>query len=119
MNNITQELIIAAALIVLLTLIGFPAVWMPPMAIMSVLVVLALVFIFFASLVWREQAHDEREQLHRMLADRLAFLVGSALLLAAITIQTIQHRLDVWVVFALGAMVLAKITGLLYGQYKK
>ncbi|MBI3589373.1 MAG: hypothetical protein HY093_03110 [Candidatus Liptonbacteria bacterium] len=52
------------------------------------------------------------------MADRIAFLVGTATLVIAIIIQSFRHELDVWLVVTLGVMILAKISGLLYGRIK-
>jgi len=79
---------------------------------------LIVVFFVFASFVWRENARDEREGLHKMMAGRIAFLAGTATLVIAIIIQSFRHELDFWLVLTLGIMILAKIIGLLYGRIK-
>lgn len=77
----------------------------------------AIVMAVFLALVWREQARDEREQLHRFVASRAAYLLGSATLALAIVIEKITLGMaDVWLVVALSVMVLAKLAGLLYSR---
>jgi hypothetical protein len=54
-----------------------------------------------------------------MLAGRIAFLAGSAILLLGIVVQTYFHALDPWLVAALAAMVIAKMVGNAYARMKK
>jgi hypothetical protein len=105
----------AVILLVLLVLLINPYhVWMPDMVHMMAVTALLLVFGFFASIILREGARDEREGTHRMYAGRTAFLVGSLLLIAGICYQSIQGALDVWLPIILVAMILAKIGSRIY-----
>ena len=116
-NNIFQESIISVILIVLLALFINPFnFWMPNSIHMMMILVFAIVFILFASLVWKENSKDEREGLHKMIAGRIAFLTGTILLVLGIIIQSINHEIDNWLVFTLGAMILAKIFGHIYSK---
>lgn len=118
-NNFFQEVLVSLILIVLLVLLLNPFdFWMPNNMLMMMLVGLIVVFALFAGFVWREGAKDEREMLHRMLAGRSAYLVGAGMLVVGIIIQSFNHRLDPWLVFTLGLMVLAKITGIIYSKTK-
>jgi hypothetical protein len=77
----------------------------------------AIVMAIFLALLWREQVHDEREQLHRFMASRAAYLLGSGTLAVAIVVEKLQNNtVDVWLVAALSIMVLAKLMGLLYSK---
>jgi fatty acid desaturase len=108
-NNHTIEIIIAFVLIALLILLSNPYnIFMPSMFQMFVSALAVIVFGFFASVVVKERAHDEREAVHRSLAGRIAFLCGSLVLLVGIVYQTFHHNLDIWLVTALVAMVVAK-----------
>lgn len=104
------EVFIAATLIAASFLLINPfEIWMPSMFTMFVLAVVVAAFGAFAAFMLREKARDERDEVHRMHAGRTAFLAGSALLVAGITVQTFSHSLDAWLVVALVGMVLAKV----------
>lgn len=114
-----KELLVALGLLVLLFIIFNPwSLFMPGYAVMGLLVGAIVLYIFFATFLWRESRGDEREQFHRLFADRIAYFAGSALLLLGIIIGELQHALDPWLVYALALMVIAKIAGLLYGKNK-
>ncbi len=90
--------------------------WMPDMAHLSMLGCLVAVFGAFAALVFREHAGDEREAAHRMLSGRIAFLVGSLVLVLGIAYQGYVGPVDPWLVVALCSMVLAKLAARFYGE---
>lgn len=113
----TQEISIALVLILLAGVLSNPfGLWMPPMLVMSIVVLLIAAFAAFAAFIWQERPRDEREGLHRLIAARFAFLSGTAVLVIAIAVESIRHTLDLWLPFALVIMVLAKIVGLSYGR---
>ena len=110
-------MIISVVLIVLLILFLNPfELWMPPVLLMMMVLGLVMAFALFASFIWRENSRDEREGLHKMMAGRFAFLAGTASLVIGIIVQSFRHELDFWLVLTLGIMILAKITGLIYGR---
>lgn len=114
-----KELLVALGLLVLLFIIFNPwNLFMPGYAVMSLLIGAIVLYIFFATFLWREHHGDEREQFHRLFADRIAYLAGSALLLIGIIVGELQHALDPWLIYALALMVVAKIAALLYGKNK-
>ena len=79
---------------------------------MMLVIVLALalvVFAFFASFILKEHSFDEREESHRIIAGRVAFLVGSGAAILGITVQALSGVVDPWLVVILSAMVIAKI----------
>lgn len=116
-NNSNKEILAAGALILLLVLLINPFhFWMPSMAHMSLLAGAVVVFGLFSSFVLREQAADEREDIHRMFADRVAFLAGVSMLIAGIIYQSYLDMLDVWLVAVLVVMVIAKIGSRIYGD---
>ncbi|MBI3304836.1 hypothetical protein HYZ80_00720 [Candidatus Parcubacteria bacterium] len=118
-NNLIQEIAISLVLIILLVLFLNPfGFWMPTTLLMMMVLGLVVVFVVFASFVWKENTRDERESLHKMMAGRIAFLAGTALLVIGIIVQSFKHELDYWLVFTLGTMILAKIIGLTYGRIK-
>jgi hypothetical protein len=55
-----------------------------------------------------EKAKDERENEHRMLADRNAYLVGMCILTVALVIQGLSHAIDSWILLALAGMIVVK-----------
>jgi len=118
-NNLLQEISISGILIILLVLFLNPfGFWMPTTLLMMMILGLVAVFALFASFVWRENHRDEREGLHKMMAGRAAFLVGTALLTLGIIVQSLSHNLDPWLVLTLGGMIVAKVISLIYGQIK-
>lgn len=118
-NNLLQEIGVSVVLIVLLILFLNPFYfWMPDILLMMMVLGLVVTFALFASFIWRENARDERESLHKMMAGRFAFLAGTAVLVAGIIVQSLKHELDFWLVLTLGVMILAKIIGLIYSRTK-
>lgn len=118
-NDDLKELIVGTALIVLLVFhlnpLGFYMSSPAAMLLLCGIVVLVLIWLSF---IWKEKPQDERESLHRLLAGRIAFLTGAAILLLGITIQGIRHNLDPWLVIALGGMVIAKLAARAYSRTK-
>ena len=107
-------------MIILLVLLLNPFdFWMPNTLLIVMVLGLLVAFAIFASFIWRENIQDEREELHRSLAGRIAFLTGSGVLVLGIIVQCFQHILDIWLVITLVTMILAKIIGLMYGQIKR
>ncbi len=90
--------------------------WMSDMVQMTLLGLGVACFAFFVMLTWKEVIQDEREQLHRFVAARLASIVVGVVLLLGTFIQSIHHTLDPWLPVALAAMVFAKIVGRWYAQ---
>ncbi len=119
MKEIRGELIISLILIGLLFVIFNPwNIIMPDMMIISILLCLVSLFSIFTIFIWREKRGDEREEFHRLFADRLAFLAGSGVLIIGVVIQELNHTLDRWLVTALVVMILGKVIGLIYGKKK-
>ncbi len=73
------------------------------------LVVITIVF-------WSERASDEREKMHRMMADRVGFLVGAGSIVVVIIVQTLQHKAESLFSVVLFAMLIAKILGHVWGR---
>jgi len=118
-DNFLPEITVSVVLIILLILFLNPFdFWMPPMLLMTMILGLVVLFSLFASFIWRENSKDEREGLHKMMADRIAFLAGTATLVIAIIVKSLNHESCVWLVVTLVIMILAKIIGLLYGRLK-
>lgn len=117
MQNNVAESIIALVLAVLLVFLVNPLdLFMPSMMQMLVVTLAGLLFLLFAGFVWREQAEDEREELHRFLAARFAYLVGTGILMLAVLVQSFAHMLDPWLIAALIGMLIAKVAGRMYAK---
>lgn len=83
---------------------------------MCMLALVVVSFAVLAAFVMREHAADEREVYHRMLAGRAAFICGTAIIILGISIQTLNHAVDVWLVVALVGMILSKFGARLYSD---
>ena len=113
-----NEIIVAVVFIILILLFLNPfGLWMPDMLVYMMIAGVAILFALFAGFVWKEKACDEREQLHKMIASRLAYLVGVGVLVLGIAVQgfTVAH-VDPWLLIALLAMILGKIIGFFYSR---
>ena len=114
-----SEVAISAILLIISVLLVSPFnYWMTHPIHMTMLALLGIAFVAFAVFVWRENVHDEREQLHRFVAARFAYLTGVCVLVLATMYQSFHHRLDGWIIVALAAIVIAKVVGLFYSRMK-
>jgi uncharacterized membrane protein len=119
MENYKSELLVSLGLLVLLYIIFNPfGMFMPGYLIMGFLTAVIVFYIVFATFLWKENNGDEREEYHRLFADRIAYLAGSAILLIGIVVSELAHALDLWLIYALAIMVIAKIVGLIYSKRK-
>lgn len=90
-----------------------------PMSIMSILIVLILVAYFtFSAFILKEQAKDEREELHILKASRLSYLAGIGTLIVALVVQTLSHNIDIWIILALIVMLVTKLLVRFYSRFK-
>jgi hypothetical protein len=117
---VKSELAVGCGLLVLLSIIFNPwNIFMPGYVVMVLLIGAIVLYVVFAIFLWRENRGDEREAFHRLFADRIAYLAGSALLLIGIIVDELQRvPLDPWLVLALAIMVIAKVGGLIYSKMK-
>lgn len=114
-----KEITIGSVLIILLIGLMNPGnILMPSMTQMTIVALATIVFAIFATLLWREHGGDERDQLHRLVADRTAFWITAIALMLALVVQGTMHMIDPWLPIILGAMVLGKIAGLIYSKNK-
>ena len=116
---LVSEILIAVSFVALLTALLNPwGAFMPMPLVMTLLVFLLVAFGIFAGLIWRERGGDERDRFHAMLADRVAYLLGTGVLLVGVAIQSFTHALDPWLVVVLGIMIIAKIAGRILTRWK-
>jgi hypothetical protein len=80
------------------------------------LAIAAASFGAFIVFVLKERAEDEREDPHRALAGRIAFLSGCAVILVGIALQSEWGTPDPWLLYALIAMVLGKVLARLWSS---
>ena len=110
MKNNPKETIVTLALIAIAILLLNPFhFWMPDMMVMCMLAIALVLFGIFASFILREKSVDERDDQHKSLASRNAYITGSGILMLAIVIQGYTHVVDPWLVIALICMVIVKI----------
>ena len=109
MKNNLKETIITVILIGIAVLLLNPFnFWMPDVVVLCILAIALAIFGMFASFIIREKSVDEREDQHKALAGRNAFLAGSGILMLGIVFQGYTHAVDPWLVIALIAMIIAK-----------
>ena len=75
-------------------------------------------FLAFGAFILREKSLDERESVHVLTAGRISYLVGVGILIVGIVIQTLSHEIDPWLIYALCAMVFAKLIFRIYSRFK-
>ena len=110
MKNNIKEIIITACLVIITILLLNPLhFWMPNVMVMLMLALALILFGIFATFILRERIFDERDDIHRTLAGRNAFLVGATVLMLGIIIQGYTHVIDPWLVIALILMIIVKI----------
>ena len=113
------EIVVALVFVVLLILKVDPFHWtMPDEIQMVVLGLVIAVFGVHAGLVIRQKAQDERDALHLHKASRVAYIGGVALLVTGVTIQSLMHKLDPWLVGTLAGMVILKMLALIWIRYR-
>ncbi len=72
------------------------------------------------SLVGEGKPTDERDQQHRYISNRIALIVGTAILSLGVLYQLfVTHNIDYWLLVGLIAINLSKIVSLIYLNYRK
>ena len=113
-----KEFIILILILVLsVALINPFHILMPSMTEMAIVVSLVLIFSLSVGFFWMESGGDERDVVHKMAADRMAYFAGASVLIIGILAQSLRHELSDWLVAALTAMVAAKVVGLIHGRH--
>jgi heme A synthase len=118
-NSFLSEIVISLIMAVFLILLGNPlSANMSKSMHMAVILGLSLIFILFASFIWKEKVKDEREIMHRYIASRFAYITAVVLMTVGVIAKSLQHEYDRWLIFTLLFVVLAKVIGLIYGHIK-
>ncbi|MEO5646671.1 MAG: hypothetical protein ABIO57_00355 [Candidatus Paceibacterota bacterium] len=109
-NSLIKEITVATALIIVLFILLNPfAWWMPDMMLAGLLAIALVVFGLFAIFIIKEKVIDEREEQHKVIAGRAAFIAGTAILTIAIVWQSLSHHVDPWLYLTFVVMVIAKL----------
>ena len=117
-NNIIESIISIAIILLAVALTDALPFWMPNAVHVVLLALLIVAFALFAIFFWQEKPRDEREELHRRLAGRIAFLVGGTVLTTGIVVQSYSHTLDPWLIYTLVSMVIAKLLAGAYSRHR-
>lgn len=113
------EIVVSLVFIALLALKLDPLhLLMPSRIQMTLLALLVAAGGLYAGILFRERARDEREALHLHRASRAAYIVGLALLVLAIVVQSFGRGADPWLFFILGGMVIAKLSILVWSRMR-
>ncbi|OGM28936.1 hypothetical protein A2801_01050 [Candidatus Woesebacteria bacterium RIFCSPHIGHO2_01_FULL_41_10] len=75
-------------------------------------------FLFFAAAIWNESPMDERENILRLNANRIAFLAGCTYCVIGIIQQTSEQNVDIWLIGVLIVMVTGKLISLIISQWR-
>jgi glucose uptake protein GlcU len=108
-NNLKETIVTISMIAIAILLLNPFHFWMPDMMVIGMLACALALFGVFASFVLREQSIDEREEQHKSLAGRNAYLAGSGILMLGIVAQGYAHSVDPWLVIALIGMVVVKL----------
>jgi cobalamin synthase len=104
------DVILLFGLTIIALLAIAPKTFVMPTSLQMLILALVLGLIAtFLVFLWREQPADEREMQNQALASRLAYIVGSLVLIAALIIQSFSHSIDPAIPIALLAMIATKI----------
>lgn len=116
-KNTFAEILVSVVLVVLLIVFLSQSPLLMPMSTTTMMgILVALSFIVFAGLIWKEKARDERENIHVLGAGRISFVAGLLIALTGILIQSFNHNIDPWLIFTAIGMILAKIFFRIYSS---
>lgn len=108
-NNFLEFGVLLVLIALSVVLLNPLHMWMPDMVHMAMLAGFLVIFAAFAAFVVREKARDEREVMLRMLSGRYGYLAGALVLVLAIAVEGLHGTPDPWLIFALLAMLVAKL----------
>lgn len=118
-NNFIGEVIISLSLIGLLVFFIKPLDLIMPLSLHPFMTpFLLILFVVFSGFIWRENPGDEREQLHKYISSRFAYFAAVSVLILAIVIESMNQRIDPWLIIAICVILLAKILGHIYAHIK-
>ncbi len=104
------DIILLVGLTVMAFLTIAPKTFVMPSSLQMLLLAVVLGLLAgFLALLWREQPTDEREAQNQATASRSAYIVGAVVLIVAMLIESLHHKLDPAIPIALLAMIATKI----------
>jgi len=108
--KLLSDIVLLAGLGIMSLLAVAPGTFvMPTSAQMLLLVVVLGLISAFLVFLWREQPDDEREAFNQAIASRSAYIVGASVLIIAMVVQSLNHRVDPAIPLALLAMIATKL----------
>ena len=118
-NNFVGEIVISLSLIGLLVFFINPLDLLMPHILHPFMVPFLLaLFIIFAGFLWKETPGDEREQLHKFIASRIAYFAVITTLIFGVIFQSFKGEVDPFLIIGICIALLAKIFGLIYSHVK-
>lgn len=118
LSNLAEILVsVIFLLLLLMKLDPFDLLMPTPVQTLIICLVVAA-FGLYAGVLFRRRARDEREAQHLYRASHFSYIGGTAILVAAITVQSILHKLDPWLFGILGGMIIIKMITLIWSRAK-
>ena len=115
MTSVLSEGMVGGILVlILLSFLNSKSLTMPMNLSMFGIATIIVLFLAYASTIWKESVRDEREDHHRLMASRFGYLVGAATLVIAAIVQLFNHDLNPWIIYVLVAMISSKIIARIY-----
>ena len=107
-KKLGSEAVMSFLVLIVLALLIHPY-WMPMGLVVVCIALLAVLVFGLGVFVWRERSKDEREYHIIAQTGRAAYMVGGAVMALGVAVQTLEHQLDLWLVFGLAGMMITKI----------
>lgn len=111
MDDLTKHIIASLALVIALVFLANPFdFWMPSEFQLVVAGAVAVIAAVFVGLVYQDEGRDEREVELRGKSARVGYIAGVVVLtLCVVYGLVVGEHANLWVLGALGAMILARI----------
>ena len=85
---------------------------------MIIICLVVAAFGLYSAVLFRQRARDERAAQHLYRASHFAYIGGTAILAAAITVQSFLGQTDPWLFGILAAMVIITMVTLIWSRAK-
>lgn len=113
-SALSEGMVGGILVVILLSFLNSKSLTMPMNLSMFAIATMVVLFLAYASTVWKESVRDEREDHHRLMASRFGYLVGATTLVIAAIVQLFRHDLNPWIIYVLVAMISSKIVARMY-----
>ncbi len=111
------EILVSVVFLLLLLLKLDPLHLLMPTPVQTLIICLVVAaFGLYAAILFRQRARDEREAHHLYRASHFAYIGGTAILVAAITVQSFVGPMDPWLFAILGGMIIIKMVTLVWSR---